>query len=55
MVVGDGFVIDVDEDGTPVGIDIYQDASKIVDLSKLEAEGPVFGLKAAESAGEKTS
>jgi hypothetical protein len=42
-------VVDVDADGVPVGIDIYQDASKIVDLSKLEAEGPIFGLIRAES------
>lgn len=30
-------VIDVAEDGVPVGIDV--DASKIVDLSRLEIEG----------------
>lgn len=49
VVVGDHMVVDVDADGVPVGIDIYQDASKIVDLSKLEAEGPIFGLIRAES------
>lgn len=49
VVVGDHMVVDVDEEGVPVGIDIYQDASKIMDLSKLEAEGPVFGLIRAES------
>jgi hypothetical protein len=37
-------VIDVDGDGVPVGIDIDNFASEIVDLTKLEAEGPVFGL-----------
>ena len=42
-------VLDVDADSVPVGIDIYQDASKIADLSKLEAEDPVFGLVRAES------
>ena len=49
VVVGDHMVVDVDEEGVPVGIDIYQEASKIVDLSKLEAEGPVFGLVRAGS------
>lgn len=44
VVVGDHMVVDVDEEGIPVGIDIYHDASKIVDLSRVEAEGPVFGL-----------
>lgn len=50
VVVGDHMVVDMDEEGIPVGIDIYQDASKIMDLSKLEAEGPVFGLVRTESA-----
>lgn len=44
VVIGDGFVVDVDAEGVPIGIDIHQDASKIVDLSRLEAEGPIFGL-----------
>ena len=46
-VVGWGehdIVIDLDGDGTPVGIDIDSFASRLVDLTKLEAEGPVFGL-----------
>src|SRR5215210_6934773 len=34
----------IDVDGVPVGIDIDSFASEIVDLNKLEAEGPVFGL-----------
>lgn len=37
--VSDGVVVDVDENGTPVGIDIDANASEIVDLSKLEVEG----------------
>ena len=44
-VVGWGsrdIVIDVDGDGVPVGIDSF--ASEIVDLTKLETEGPIFGL-----------
>lgn len=44
VVVGDHMVVDVDWEGVPVGIDVYQNASKVVDLSRLEAEGPVFGL-----------
>ena len=45
----DGFITDmsvdvVNKDGTPVGIEIYQYASRIADLSRLEAEGPIFGL-----------
>jgi uncharacterized protein YuzE len=46
-VVGWGdhdIVVDVDAEGVPVGIDVHTLASKIVDLTKLEAEGPVFGL-----------
>ena len=46
-VVGWGehdIVIDIDGDGTPIGIEIDSFASRIVDLTKLEAEGPVFGL-----------
>jgi uncharacterized protein YuzE len=46
-VVGWGdrdIVIGVDGDGVPVGIDIESFASEIVNLTKLEAEGPIFGL-----------
>jgi uncharacterized protein YuzE len=32
-------VVDVDEDGVPVGIDIDANASKVVDLSRIEIEG----------------
>ena len=49
-VVGWGsrdIVIDVDGDGVPVGIDIDSFASEIVDLTKLEAEGPIFELARA--------
>ena len=31
----DGFVIDFDTSGRPMGIEIYQDASKIVDIGRL--------------------
>ncbi len=44
VVVSDEMNVNVDEDGTPVGIEIYQYASRITDLSRLEAEGPIFGL-----------
>lgn len=50
-VVGWGaqdIVIDVDGDGVPVGIDIGSFASEIVDVTKLEAEGPIFGVTRTE-------
>ena len=31
----DGFVIDFDKSGRPMGIDIYQDASKFIDIPRL--------------------
>jgi uncharacterized protein YuzE len=31
----DGFVIDFDKSGRPMGIDIYHDASKFVDIDRL--------------------
>jgi uncharacterized protein YuzE len=55
-VVGRGsrdIVIDVDGDGVPVGIDIDSFASEIVDLAKLEAEGPIFGLSRAGGPGRQ--
>jgi uncharacterized protein YuzE len=55
VIIGDGIVVDVDGTGAPVGIDIYQNASEVVDLSRLEVEGPVFGFKAANGPGEKAS
>ena len=55
VVIGDGFVVDVDADGVPIGIDIHQDASKVVDLSKLEAEGPIFGLVPAKGTDKQVS
>lgn len=51
MAIGNHMVVDLDEEGVPVGIDIYQSASKLVDLSRLEAEGPIFGLVPSETAG----
>ena len=55
VVIGDGFVVDVDAEGVPIGIDIHQDASKVVDLSKLEVEGPVFGLVSAKDTDRQVS
>lgn len=55
VVIGDGFVVDVDAEGVPVGIDIHQDASKVVDLSKLEAEGPIFGMVRAKDTDRRVS
>jgi uncharacterized protein YuzE len=57
-VVGWGdhdIVIDVDGDGVPVGIDIDTFASRIVDLTKLEAEGPIFGLVRSEGPERRVS
>ncbi len=51
VVVSDEMNVNVDEDGTPVGIEIYQYASRIADLSRLEAEGPIFGLVPAPEKG----
>ncbi len=44
VVVSDEMNVNVDEDGTPVGIETYQYASRIADLSRLEVEGQIFGL-----------
>ena len=40
--VAEHVVIDVDENGIPVGIDIDANASKIVDLSRLDLNGLSF-------------
>ena len=37
--VSDNVVVDVDEKGVPVGLDIDANASEIVDLSQLGVEG----------------
>ena len=37
--ISNGVVVDVDAQGVPVGIDIDANASKVVDLSRLEVEG----------------
>lgn len=37
--LAENVVVDVDDDGVPVGIDIDANASKIVDLSRLDLDG----------------
>ncbi len=37
--VSKDFVVDVDADGVPVGIDVSFNASRVVDLSRLELDG----------------
>lgn len=57
-VVGWGdhdIVIDVDSDGVPVGIDIDSFASRIVDITKLETEGPIFGIGPSEDSERRVS
>jgi uncharacterized protein YuzE len=48
--VSENVVVDIDERGVPVGIDIDAKASRIVDLSRLEVEGlnMSLGLEAPE-------
>ena len=55
VVIGDGFVVDVDAEGEPIGIDIHQDASKVVDLSKQEAKDIIFGLVPAKDSHRRVS
>ncbi|MDQ3236499.1 MAG: DUF2283 domain-containing protein [Actinomycetota bacterium] len=42
--ISGGVVVDVDERGVPVGIDIDANASQVVDLSRLEVEGLQLSL-----------
>lgn len=55
VIVSDEMNVDVDDRGRPVGVDLYQYASKIADLSKLEADGPIFGLVRADSSKRRVS
>jgi len=57
-VVGWGehdIVIDVDGDGMPVGIDMDSFASRIADLTKLEVQGPIFGLSRSGDSERRVS
>lgn len=49
VVVGDYMVANVDAEGALVRIDPCQGTLKILDLSKLEVDGPTFGLLRAEN------
>lgn len=45
LEIADGLVVDIDEDGLPVGIDI-QHASRHLDLSTLETQAlPLLAVK----------
>ena len=55
IAIGNHMVVDMDKNGVPVGIDVYQSASKLVDLSKLEAEGPIFGLVPSSDSERRVS
>jgi uncharacterized protein YuzE len=52
--VSDGVVIDVDEQGVPVGVDIDANASRIVDLSRLEVEGLDLSIGLESSTKSRT-
>lgn len=47
--VAPGVVVDFDESGNAISLEIYEDASKKVDLSKLEVEGLLARPKAGTS------
>lgn len=47
--VAPGVVVDFDEAGDAISLEIYEDASKKVDLSKLEVEGLLDRRKAGTS------
>jgi uncharacterized protein YuzE len=46
--VAPGFVLDLDASGSVLGIDIDSEASKKVDLSRLETDGLLIGLTPTE-------
>ncbi|HZY65843.1 MAG: DUF2283 domain-containing protein [Actinomycetota bacterium] len=46
--VAPGFILDLDAEGNVLGIDIDSEASKKVDLSRLETDGLLLGLTPAE-------
>jgi len=47
--VAPGVVVDFDEGGNAISLEIYADASKKVDLSRLEVEGLIARPKAGKS------
>ncbi len=46
--VAPGFALDLDSAGNVLGIDIDSEASKKVDLSRLETDGLLLGLTPAD-------
>ena len=48
-------VKDVDGDGMPVGIDIDNFAFRIADLTRLEVQGPIFGLARSSDSERRVS
>lgn len=53
--VAHGFVLDLDAAGNVLGIDIDSDASKKVDLSRLETDGLLIGLTPSKRRGTSQS
>jgi uncharacterized protein YuzE len=53
----DGFVIDFDKSGRPMGIEIYYDASKFVDIDRLmkmvPEEAPIEPRKHLEAVNKR--
>jgi uncharacterized protein YuzE len=52
---GHDIVIDVAGEGVPVGIDVHSFASRVVDLTNVEAESPIFGLVRSGSSERQVS
>jgi uncharacterized protein YuzE len=52
LEIATDFVVDVDANGTPVGIEV-EHASEQVDLSRLEVEGLRLGLGLEAARGSK--
>jgi uncharacterized protein YuzE len=50
-----GHDIVIDVDGVPVGIDVHSFASSIADITRVEAEGPIFGLVRLADSGRRVS
>lgn len=53
--VSPGFVLDFDAEGNVLGIDIDSEASKKVDLSRLETDGLQISLDLARPQGQQRS
>lgn len=53
--IAPGFVLDFDAAGNVLGIDLDSEASKKVDLSRLETEGLQISLELARPQGQQRS